>query len=94
MLNKQLTAQFNRFEITLPEQAVKDCSHSGACDDDVEYWESRIGILITVDPELIRSELKDYGAWDDKELSDDKANRQRIIWLAAGQIQDEEFATK
>ena len=37
-------ATFNRFEIEMPDDAVRDCSHRGRCDDDVTYWEQKIRI--------------------------------------------------
>lgn len=77
-------AQFERFEIELPDEAVPACSHQGACDADVEHWAKRLPI--DVDPALLRAELDEYGAWDDEELSDHDANVRRIIWLAAGRI--------
>lgn len=87
-----MTAYFNRFTIDLADQAVRDCSHQGECDDDVAYWEPQIKIDAT--PDAIRAELKEYGAWDAEELADDEANRRRIVWIAAGKIQEEEFMRK
>lgn len=81
-------AVFNRFEFEMPDEAVADCHHQGACDDDVEYWEKKID-LSHIPASKIRAELKEYGAWDDDELADETVNRQRIIWIAAGNIQDE-----
>lgn len=81
-------AYFNRFTVEMPAQAVVDCSHQGACDDDVAYWAPKINIDATVDD--IRAELKEYGAWDKEELADDEANKERIVWIAAGNIKEEE----
>jgi hypothetical protein len=36
----------------------------------------------------IRSELEGHGAWDETELADDDANRERILWIAAGDYQE------
>lgn len=41
-------------------------------------------------PAAIRAELRESGAWDNDELADDDANWQRLIWIAAGNINDEE----
>ena len=79
-------ATFNRFEIEMPDDAVRDCSHQGRCDDDVTYWEQKI--RIDASAEDIRNELREYGAWEAQDLEDDKVNRQRIIWIAAGNIKD------
>lgn len=83
------TAYFNRFIIEMPEQAVRDCSHQGACDEDVAYWADKL--KIDVAPEAIRQELKEYGAWNEEELSNEQDNLERIIWIAAGDIQEEEW---
>jgi len=73
-----------------------DCSHSGDCGPDVEAWAPLIRKQIDADnftrkptPKNIRAELAEYGAWDNEELADDDANFNRIIWIAAGNIQDE-----
>jgi hypothetical protein len=81
-------ATFNRFEIEMPVEAVNDCHHQGACDEDVEYWQRKID-LSHISDEKLSAELKEYGAWDADELSDREANERRIIWLAAGNIQEE-----
>lgn len=93
-------ASFNRFELRLPGQCVIDCSHSGPCDSDVEYWAganwegskriARIERPATVTPEALAAELKDYGAWDADELADDDQNWHRLIWIAACNIAEEE----
>jgi hypothetical protein len=85
---KMYWATFNRFEFQMPREAVLACHHIGECGPEVEYWEPRID-LSKIKPKLIRDELKEYGSWDASELKDDEANRQRIIWIAAGNIQDE-----
>ena len=90
-------ASFNRFELRLPGQCVLDCSHSGQCDDDVQSWVSRVRAQIDADnftnkptADKIRAELKEYGAWDEAELADDALNFTRLVWIAAGNISDEE----
>lgn len=70
---------------------VVGCSHSGRCDDDVaaakktDYLTKQ---LAEIDPKRLRQELREYGAWNAKDLSDHQANLDRIVWLAAGEIQD------
>lgn len=85
------TAYFNRFTLEMPDECVSECSHSGACDDDVDYWSIRLLRPPEITPDKLAAELKEYGAWDADELADDSANWRRIIWIAAGQIQEEEF---
>lgn len=90
-------ASFNRFELRLPGQCVLDCSHSGPCDNDVARWVPRVREQVASDafpnaptPEKIRDELEEYGTWDDKELQDEEQNWHRLVWIAAGNISDEE----
>lgn len=42
--------------------------------------------LAALDPKALASELQEYGAWDETELADHEQNLQRILWLAAGDI--------
>lgn len=85
-----LNAVFNRFEIELPYECAVDCSHQGDCEADVRAWLTRIpDILADIDPEDIRAELKEYGAWNDEELTDDEANRRRLLWTAACNANEE-----
>lgn len=81
-------ATFNRFEIQLSDECVRDCYHQGACDEDAEYWQKRVDLSHISDAELA-AELREYGAWDAEELADRTANERRILWIAAGNIQDE-----
>jgi len=82
-------AYFERFTIQMPDDAVAECHHQGQCDADVEYWQGKIDLSHISDDKL-SAELSEYGAWNDDELSDRQANELRIIWIAAGNIQDDE----
>lgn len=84
---KTYWAHFNRFELQLPGQCVLDCSAQGSVDDVVAYWAERV--TKTPDPNSIRFELAEYGAWDDNELADDDANWRRLIWIAAGNVAED-----
>lgn len=88
---KTRTATFERFEITMPVEAAKDCSHSGQCDADVDAWEDKIARPPQCTPEKLAAELSEHGAWDEDELKDDAENWRRIIWIAAGNIQEEKL---
>ena len=86
-----MMAYFERFVLELPADVVDACSHSGSVDDDVAYALLRDDVsteLDRIDPEDLRAELAEYGAWDDEELSDHERNRARILWIAAGNIRD------
>ncbi len=81
---------FNYGELELPVQALLDCHHQGACDADVDEWANEIDWdSQTMGPVDIRKELEECGAWDDEELSDDELNQKRILWIAAGNYQEE-----
>lgn len=82
-------ATFERFEIEMTLEQAMSASHQGSCDDDVA-WLVRDGVGSKLDPEAVRDELREYGAWDDDELSDDEANLARIVWLAACNIREEQ----
>ena len=75
-------------EIELPECCVVQCSHSGQCDDDVEYWYGRLNLVI--DADKLSKELSEYSDWD---VSNHEENVKRLIWLAAGDIRDQEDIT-
>jgi len=67
-------ASFNRFELELPDDCVSECSHSGNCDDDVTRWANKIERPKNLTAAKLAAELKEYGAWSNKELKDDFSN--------------------
>lgn len=84
-----MIAYFERFTLEMPEECVNDCSHQGACDDDVAFWSGRLQRSEEITPERLAAELKEYGAWNTEELSDDDQNWHRLIWIAAGNLKEE-----
>ena len=89
---KKHYAQFERFEIALIRADARMGSHQGACDADiaelrkVPYIKRQLDAL---DPDALRAELSEYGAWDDDELADLESCLDRILWLACGNIVEE-----
>lgn len=84
-------AHFNSFELQMTKAQAQSASHQGQCDDDVKALTQDPKIrrqLDKIPPEKIAAELKEYGAWDESELSDHAQNRRRIVWIAAGNIVD------
>lgn len=78
-------ATFNRFELQMTKRQAEACSHSGSCDADVKILSEHTKIrrqIAKIEPDKIRAELKEYGAWDETELADDAQNVQRILWIA------------
>lgn len=99
LLNKQLIIMKQFYnssnygnDLKLTKHDANLCSHSGSCDDDVlrvselPYVKKQTAKL---DPEQLRKELSEYGAWDDDELQDHQQNIQRWIWISAGDITEE-----
>ncbi len=87
-----MIALFERFELRMTMAEANAAFHQGDCDADVEALCKDRGIIRQLDkigPDRIRDELREYGAWNDKELSDDSRNRRRIVWIAAGNIVEE-----
>ena len=81
------------FELTMTLGQAKQITHSGECDEDVlllSQVDEVAAQLRTLDSIKVRRELKEWGAWDSKELKDHVQNLQRLLWVAAGQIVDEE----
>ena len=44
--------------------------------------------LKKLDPEQVRLELAEYGAWNDAELQDHAENLQRVLWCGVCDIWD------
>jgi hypothetical protein len=84
-------ASFDRFEIQMTRKQAESASHPGPCDLDVRDLLNDRKIarqLEKIPAEKIAAELKEYGAWDEVELSNEQENRERIIWIAAGNIME------
>jgi len=63
-------------------------SHQGQCGSDVRGLSKVPAIasqLEKLDADTVRSELREYGAWDAVELADDAQNAQRLLWLKDGE---------
>jgi len=86
---------FNQgFSISMTLAQAESCSHQGQCDDDVLYLSRLPAIrrqIAKIQPEAIAAELKEYGAWDEIQLQDHDENIQRILWIAAGNISEEQY---
>lgn len=87
------TSSSGRIELQMTMEQAESASHSGECDEDVRELSKVPAIaeqLTKIDPVLLSAELKEYGAWDDEERADHDQNLQRILWLAAGDITEQE----
>lgn len=85
-------ATFNRFELKLTKAQALQGSHPGPCDNDIAELLQVPSIrrqFKKIDPDMIRDELQDWGAWDDEELSNIPDNQARILWIACGNIRED-----
>jgi len=81
-----------RIELKMTKTQAESAAHSGRCDDDVAFLTREKSIarqLAKIDPDLLRDELREYGAWDEQELVDHDQNLARIVWIAAWDITEE-----
>ena len=85
-------ASFNRFELNITKAQVLATWHPGAMDDDIAALAKVPGIarqLKKLDPDQVRAELAEYGAWNEEELQDHAQNLQRVLWLGVCDIWEE-----
>ncbi len=84
-----------RIELQISLSDAEGASHQGQCDDDVKALSEVPYIaeqLAKIDRTLLINELREYGAWDDEELSDHDQNIQRLLWIACGDIVEQEVS--
>jgi hypothetical protein len=82
-----------RIELSMSLEQVQSASHPGPCDMDVLALSRVPEIakqLADIEPAVLRVELREYGAWDESQLADHRENLQRIVWLLANDIADEQ----
>ena len=83
------TSSSGRIELKMTLDQARSASHQGQCDSDVKELSKVPAIarqLAKIDPATLAGELREYGAWDTKQLADHDQNLQRLLWLAAGDI--------
>jgi hypothetical protein len=86
------TSSDGTINLQMTKAQAEACAHPGPCDADVLALSEVPTIrrqLDELDPAAIARELSEWGAWDDDELQDHEQNRQRLLWIAAGEIADE-----
>jgi hypothetical protein len=88
-------AYFNYIgSIELPIEIIEMCPLQGSADNAIAHMRTLpevIKELEGIEPEKLKKELKEYGAWDDNELSNHDNNLDRILWLACSDIQEGKF---
>ena len=80
-----------RIELNISADYAARGYHSGQCDLDImalRILPDISGQLSALDRAIVRDCLREYGAWDNAELSDHAANLDRLLWIACGDIID------
>lgn len=88
---------YGRLELAIPLDDARACSHSGDCSGDVAALAARPDIaaqLQAMSAARVRVCLAEYGTWDAAELRDHGQNLERLLWLACGDISDNEGAAQ
>ena len=85
------TSSSGRIELNIPKGLASIGYHSGSCDSDIEdlmQLDSIKAQLSGIPPQVLSEELREFGAWDDLELSNHGDNLARILWIACGDLVD------
>ena len=78
------TQYFDRFSLTMPVEAARDCSTPGQdAQASVEHWAGRIPDLMRLAPSSVRAELEETGAWEAEDLTSSADNIKHLLWIAA-----------
>ncbi len=83
------TDSYGFIELNITKAQARAGHHQGQCDQDIADLRRVPSIkkqLDRLDPDRVREVLRDYGAWDDDDLSDHDANLDRLLWIACGDI--------
>jgi len=87
-----MQVSFNHIDcLDIPEILADWVDHPGDCEKDLVKMMQLEEIqteLNKIDPENLRKELKEYGAWTEEELSNHNDNLMRILWIACCNIND------
>ena len=85
------TESLGRIELQITKNQALTCSHAGQCVDDVEALMKTPSIarqLKKLDAAIVAACLKEYGAWNDQELSNHNDNLTRLLWCACCDISE------
>ena len=80
---------YDGMELNITKNEAAKGSHQGSCDADIADLMTVPRIrrqLNKLNPVKLAGALKEYGAWDDVELSDHEQNKARILWIVCGNI--------
>lgn len=81
----------NSLTLQLSKEIVLCCHHQGNCDDDIEATIRNCPEvskqLNAMDPAALARELGEYTDWD---TTDPEQNKARVLWIACGDIKEEQ----
>jgi len=81
-------------EFNITKKQARDGYHQGDCEESVKDLSDVKAIrkqLDKIDPETLKDELREYGAWEEEELLDHEQNLQRILWLVCADIIEDSY---
>jgi hypothetical protein len=86
-------SEYGEFLGQLPMECIVDCSHSGKCDSDVEYWTDQLAFADGLPLDKAIEFIAEYGAWDREELSQKSPEEiaQIVLWIFCGNLKDEAY---
>lgn len=76
-------------DLRLTRKDAESVSHSGDCEDDVLILMEKKYIkkqLYLIEPEQLKKELREFGAWSEEDLSFHNVNLIRWVWISGGDI--------
>ena len=88
------TDSSGRLKLQLSGDQTARGYHSGPCDLDIQALVQDPDIsrqLLAFDPAVVAAALKEYGAWDSQELANHTDNLERLLWIACGDLVDQQF---
>ena len=92
MRNYWWSESLGRLTLKLTMNDVRNCSHSGSCDYNVEELSQIPRIKKQTekwDHEILNDSLREFGAWDDAELSNHEQNVRRMLWIACNDVEND-----
>lgn len=86
-------SEYGEFLGQLPMECIMDCSHSGKCDSEVEYWTDQLAFADGLPIDKAIEFIAEYGAWDREELSQKSPEEiaQIVLWIFCGNLKDEAY---
>jgi hypothetical protein len=92
-INVNWSASHGYIELAIDLDDAATGYHMGPCDDDIDALRRVPYIaeqLSALSADVVTDVLREYGAWTAEELADHDVNLSRLLWLACGDIVDNE----